>query len=144
MKIINGDLIQLAINGHFDVIIHGCNCFNIMGAGIAKQIKKEFPKAFEADKEFIGEKLGNYSCATILDRDDVFVVVNAYTQYKIGYGSVDYNAIRSVFKKINKDYNMLRIGYPKIGCGLAGGNWTIVESIINEELKGQDHTLVIL
>lgn len=38
MKVITGNLIKLAINGDFDVIIHGCNCFCKMGAGIAKQI----------------------------------------------------------------------------------------------------------
>lgn len=27
MKIIKGDLIKLALDGKFDVIIHGCNCF---------------------------------------------------------------------------------------------------------------------
>ena len=36
-----------------------------------------------------------------------------------------------------------RIGYPKIGAGLAGGDWSIIEKIIDEELQGTDHTLVI-
>ncbi len=35
LNIINGDLIDLAKNGNFDVIIHGCNCFRTMGVGIA-------------------------------------------------------------------------------------------------------------
>ena len=49
MKLIKGDLIQLAKNGEFDVIIHGCNCFCTMGAGIAKTIKDIFPEAYKAD-----------------------------------------------------------------------------------------------
>ena len=38
MKTITGDLIKLAQDGVFDVIIHGCNCQNTMGAGIAKTV----------------------------------------------------------------------------------------------------------
>lgn len=45
MNIVHGDLIQLALAGQFDVIIHGCNCFCTMGAGIAKAIRQEFPEA---------------------------------------------------------------------------------------------------
>jgi len=37
----------------------------------------------------------------------------------------------------------MRIGYPLIGAGLAGGDWTIISAIIDEELKGEDHALVI-
>mgnify|MGYP001795501660 FL=1 len=39
MKTIKGDLVKLAIKGEFDLIIHGCNCFCTMGAGIAKTIR---------------------------------------------------------------------------------------------------------
>jgi O-acetyl-ADP-ribose deacetylase (regulator of RNase III) len=42
-----GDLIRLAILGNFDVIVHGCNCFKTMGGGIAAQIKRVFPKAYQ-------------------------------------------------------------------------------------------------
>lgn len=33
MKYILGNLIQLADQGNFDVIIHGCNAFTTMGGG---------------------------------------------------------------------------------------------------------------
>ncbi len=35
-----------------------------------------------------------------------------------------------------------RIGYPLIGAGLAKGNWKLISQIIDEELEGEDHTLV--
>ena len=37
--IVQGNLIALADAGQIDVLIHGCNCFCTMGAGIAKDIK---------------------------------------------------------------------------------------------------------
>ena len=49
MKQRTGDLIDLAADGEFDVIVHGCNCECIMGGGIAKQIKMSFPPAYKAD-----------------------------------------------------------------------------------------------
>lgn len=49
MKTARGDLLAFATAGDFDVIIHGCNCQNTMGAGIAKSIKKQFPAAYDAD-----------------------------------------------------------------------------------------------
>ena len=35
MKVTQGDLLQLALAGQFDVIVHGCNCQCQMGKGIA-------------------------------------------------------------------------------------------------------------
>ena len=42
VKTTDGDLLKLAKNGEFDVIIHGCNCFTAMFSGIAGQIRKEY------------------------------------------------------------------------------------------------------
>ena len=147
MKIIKGDLIKLALEGNFDVIVHGCNCFCTMGAGIAKVIKSEFPEAYEADcrtEKGSKDKLGTYSHATVERNGNEITVINAYTQhdYKGTGMKADYDAIRSVFKKIKSNYSGKRIGYPKIGAGLAGGDWDQISKIIDEELTDEDHTLV--
>lgn len=144
MKKIHGDLIQLAKTGEFDVIIHGCNCFNTMGAGIAKLIKCEFPEAYLADlnteKGHIG-KLGTIS----FGKSDGLTIVNAYTQFNWrGKGlKADYNAIQKAFREIKHQFSGQKIGYPAIGAGLAGGDWKIIEKIIDEELSGEDHSLVV-
>jgi O-acetyl-ADP-ribose deacetylase (regulator of RNase III) len=147
MKTIKGDLIRLALNNEFDVIIHGCNCFNHMGAGIAKTIKQNFPEAYAADqKTRKGDKgkLGRYSYATVDVNGDALVVINAYTQFEWwGKGNkADYKAIESVFRLIKKNFSGKRIGYPAIGAGLAGGNWQTISAIIETELEGEDHTFV--
>jgi len=143
MKILGGDLIKMAEDGKFDVIIHGCNCFNTMGAGIARTIATKYPQAYHADCATINadkSKLGNYTCSL----SNGFGIVNAYTQYSFGGGrSVNYEAISRVFARIKKDFTGMRIGYPMIGAGLGGGNWKIISCIIDEELRGEDHTLVI-
>jgi O-acetyl-ADP-ribose deacetylase (regulator of RNase III) len=144
MRIIKGDIIKLALDGQFDVIVHGCNCFHTMGAGVAKQIKTMFPAAYKADlmtKYGDKSKLGTYSIASV----DNLKILNAYTQYDFsGSGiKVHYSAIKSVFSAIKSQYSGKRIGYPKIGAGLAGGNWGIISEIIDKELEGEDHALVV-
>lgn len=149
MKVVHGDLLALSKQGHFDVIIHGCNCFCTMGAGIARAIKAQFPAAFEADCHTIKgdrNKLGTYSCAEIASGQYKFTIVNAYTQFQFsGSGvKVDYEAMQDVFRLIKQDFTGQRIGYPMIGAGLAGGDWDKIAKIIESELTGEDHTLVRL
>ena len=153
MKVVQGDLIQLALAGHFDAIIHGCNCQCVMGAGIAKAIRISFPEAYTADlatKHIKPElKLGSYTAAEICRQqrygkpDVYFHVVNAYTQ--LGYGAgvqVSYTALARVLDMINYSYKGCKIAYPKIGAGLGGGKWSTIETIIDECLTDVDHTLV--
>jgi len=147
MNILKGDLIEFARAGRFDVIVHGCNCFCTMGAGIARLIRDNFPEAYQADlKTESGDKtkLGTYSRADIKNKGRVFTVVNGYTQYDFsGHGPlVDYDAVQNLFAIIKNDFANQRIAYPKIGAGLAKGDWEVISGIINKELKGENHTLV--
>lgn len=147
MKVIKGDLIKLALNGHFDVIVHQTNCFNTFGAGIARQIAIDIPEACIADnytKRGDISKMGTIGIVNIQRGDVNFTVVNAYAQYGCNINKVnaDYDALRKCFKQIKNRFSGKRIGYPKIACGLARGNWDLVSKIINEELDGEDHTLV--
>ena len=144
IKTVKGDLIKLALKGEFDVIAHGCNCFCKMGAGIAKQIKSAFPSAFDVDKVTVEgdrDKLGTCTWAECLP----CTVVNAYTQYHYGRErvNVDYDAIRSCMKWIAiKFKDRKKIGLPKVGAGLGGGDWNKIKAIIEEELKGMNVTIV--
>ena len=147
MNVITGDLLRFALDGRFDVIVHGCNCQCAMGKGIALSIKQQFPEAYDADLQTPkGDrpKLGTVSTAAIERPPARFTVVNAYTQFHYrGEGVLaDYDAIRSAFRLVRQRFAGRRIGYPKIGAGLAKGDWPTIAAIIDEELSGEDHTLV--
>ena len=134
---ITGDLLEYAKIKQFDVIVHGANCFCTMGSGIAKQIKEQFPEAYEADcKTTKGDilKLGSYTYRKARHYD--FIIVNGYTQYNYGTDSpkADYEAITLVMRKINFNFKGRTIGMPKIGAGLAGGDWDRIKKIIETEL----------
>ena len=118
-----------------------------MGKGIALAIRQHFPEAYEVDcRTTKGDrsKLGTISTAEIVRDGRVFSVLNAYTQFHWRGAGVkaDYTAIRDAFRAVKRRFAGLRIGYPRIGAGLAGGDWTVIAAIIEEELAGEDHALV--
>jgi len=148
MKEIEGDLIQMALNGDFDIIAHGCNCFCTMNSGIAKTIKETFESAYFADqktKRGNYNKLGNITLGNYeLTNNKFLTILNCYTQYNYGTDEVhlNYIALAMCLNKINFFYKGKKIGLPVIGCGLGGGDWNIVKEIIKKELTDLDVTIV--
>ncbi len=147
MKTIKGDLIQLALSKKFDLIIHGCNCFCSMGAGIARQIRETFPDAYQADIATTPgdkNKLGKYSQADIQINGKSLTIINGYTQYHYSGPNVlvDYEATMILFSLIKINFSGKTIGYPKIGAGLAKGDWEKISTIIDHQLEGENHTMV--
>lgn len=148
MRVIEGDLIKLANEGHFDIIVHGCNCFNNFGAGIAKQIRHVWPNAFKSDLRTVKgdpNKLGTYTTATVDANGNSLLVINAYTQYRYGTRerNVDYEALRKVFETISETFHGSKIGIPLIGGGYAGGDHQLLLDIFEETMANVDITLVL-
>lgn len=150
MKKVRGDLIKLFRAREFDVIIHGCNCGNNMGDGIAKTIRDEFPEAYAADlatEAWDIYKLGTFTYADIAN---LGYIVNAYTQYRFfgvglnGGPLCEYDALRSCFKGVKEQFGGVgrRFGVPAIGAARAGGDWNVISKIIDEEMEGEDVTFV--
>jgi len=136
IQYIQGDL----LTAKADIIVHGCNCFQTMGAGIAATIKEEYPGAYAADLSYgkYGDscKLGSYSKwfgQHKVHTGHKFHIVNLYTQYLYDrrLKPFDYNAFIKGFELVLNDFPASVIAMPKIGAGLAGGNWEIIEAIIN-------------
>jgi O-acetyl-ADP-ribose deacetylase (regulator of RNase III) len=162
---VKGDLIKMAQRAKFDVIAHGCNCFCQMGAGIAPQMAKAFScndaSKYHGESTSYPDLRGDMSKLGTIETYAWFVfdeegnrrrldVVNAYTQYKYGRNHadgdknpVDYAAIEMCMKKMNYRFKGKHIGLPKIGAGLAGGDWERIKGIIQRELKDCEVTIVI-
>jgi len=147
IKEIKGDLIEIAKKGgEFNTIMHGANCFSTMGSGIAKQIKDNFPNAYLADTKDPRsplQRLGDFSWEIEKsENEDSLAVINLYQQFEPGR-NLDYDALRLGLRKVNFIFKNHQIGLPKfMGCGIAGGDWNIVEQIIKEELKDCKVTIV--
>ena len=113
---------------------HGTNCVGVMGAGVAKAIRAKYPEVFsqyktlcDTNKDDNTRLLGTVQAVESKGK----VILNLFTQLGFGHGiQVDYNAVRSCFQILNakaEEMEITRIGFPKIGAGLGGGDWETIE-----------------
>jgi len=137
-----GNVLDLAEAGEFDIVVQGCNCFNAMGGGIAREIRERYPEVAEADmKTFRGDynKLGNWTEGYAWynthkgENADNFVIVNAYRQYNMSAGEdvFEYVAFELILQKLARKYFNKRIGFPYIGMGLAMGDKSAIMQQLN-------------
>jgi O-acetyl-ADP-ribose deacetylase (regulator of RNase III) len=129
LKHTKGNLLDLAEAGEFDIVVQGCNCFNTMGGGIAREIRERYPHVAAVDGKTIrGDytKLGNWTQENVLLKNGTvtFDIINAYTQYNMSQGTdvFEYTAFQLILEKLTFVYPGKRIGLPYIGMGLAGGD----------------------
>lgn len=139
---IEGNLLNFPKN--IDFIAHSCNTHNVMGAGIAQQIKYRYPQSYSADCHAMMEGknvLGDFSFAWT-DATQNKGIYNMYTQDRIGgTRAVNYEgfyaSLESVLNHIewqsSHDEEKKALGLPMgISCGLAGGDWGIIKAIIED------------
>jgi O-acetyl-ADP-ribose deacetylase (regulator of RNase III) len=145
-----GDLLEQT---DIDIIVHQANLEHTFGAGIARAIKQKFPYAYEADlaTPFCDKsKLGSFSVGRNITLQGP-VVINLYSQTSLYPSHTSYDAmfeglshLRSrlefAFPKTEK-----KIGFPyQMGCGLADGNWQVVEAIIRAVFEDSRFEIVIV
>jgi O-acetyl-ADP-ribose deacetylase (regulator of RNase III) len=125
------------------ILIHGCNCHNAMGSGVAKTIRKIYPGAWLEDQKTLWgdkNKLGTFTSWSgkhyYYDQD--ITVINLYSQYKYGHTEVyaDYKAILDGLKQVEFVYRGASFAMPRIGAGLARGDWAKIKDIIKVVFTG--------
>lgn len=140
-----------------DIICHQVNCIGVMGAGIAAQIKHKWKNVFEQyasichipqhSEDLLGD------CQIIKVEDpNISYVANLFGQNLVGRNGVMTNyqaleeAMQSVVEFVLQEYpNGCTVGFPyKIGCGIAGGNWEIVISIIEKVFQNTNINVKIV
>lgn len=126
-------------------IVHGCNARGVMGGGVAASIRSKYPQAYEdyrQEFERSGLKLG--TCViTDIDAAQGLYVANAITQENFGNDGrkyVSYEAIHKAMSIVAEEANDrgLSVHYPLIGAGLAGGNWGVIQPVIDDAFSKYD------
>ena len=128
------------------LIVHCCNTLGAWGAGFVVPLGRRYPKAKEKYKKFIEENKGTISLGEV---NEVKVADNIYVEnligqsflYKKANGEIpcNYIAIEHGFLKIMENWSnkgKYSIHMPRIGCGLAGGDWKTIENIIQRTFVG--------
>lgn len=127
--------------GGTKIIVHICNDIGAWGKGFVMAISKKWDKPekeyrnwHKSKKDF---KLGNVRFVEV--EKDV-IVANLIGQHDIiaknSIPPIRYQAVEEGLLKIGlkaKEINA-SIHMPRIGCGLAGGEWSEIEKIINKTL----------
>lgn len=151
-----GCLVAAFARCEVDVIAHQANCQRTMGSGVAKAIREAYPEAYTADFAAPGaprERLGTFSMALISrpDMDNLCfsrlgVIYNLYGQLYYGYDPMkqytNYDMLDSAMGSMAEQVPAgVWIGMPKLGCGLAGGSWDVVENLIKQNFI--NHNVVV-
>lgn len=120
------------------VIIHGCNNRGVMGSGVAKAIRSKWPMAYNVYRmnfeSTIPDGLGSFT--SYYSTEDEKTIVNLISQDGYGYDGkkyASYTAIMSGLVDIvnwNRYNKITKFAIPKIGCGLGGLKWEIMEIIL--------------
>ena len=134
------------------VIVHICNDIGKWGRGFVLAISKRWPEPEqEYRRAFMGGKslgLGDVQFISVSDNITVANLVGQHgikRKYSTGEPPVRYDAIRNGLERVSaysKEHNA-SVHMPRIGCGLAGGTWEMIEPIILETLVSNNVSSIV-
>jgi O-acetyl-ADP-ribose deacetylase (regulator of RNase III) len=139
-----GDLLQAGE----DIIGHQVNCQGVMGSGIAKTLRDAYPNLYSEYKRFADqhhprELLGKCQLVEVGSK----LVANLFGQLTYGRDNIrytDYGALKqsllTLKERARSQGDSVALPY-NIGCGLANGDWKVVEAILQEVFIDYDVTL---
>lgn len=126
------------------IIAHVCNDVGGWGRGFVMALSRRWPEAEKAYRAWHSSEshgqpfaLGEVQFVAVSNGTWVANMIGQHdTRPKNGVPPVRYEAIRAALSKVaafaaSKEAS---VHMPRIGCGLAGGDWSQVAAIINDEL----------
>lgn len=147
-----GDATNPEVSGP-KVIVHVCNDIGAWGAGFVMALSKKWsePEAEYrrwyaiGDESFLPFKLGTVQPVFVGGNTLVINMIAQHETIKTNSKPLDYEALFKCLKDV-RPYALFgdvtegsaSVHMPRIGCGLAGGNWEVVEAIIEKTLDGLD------
>ena len=136
---LKGNALEPNVDGK-KIIVHCCNDVGGWGAGFVVAISKKWK---QPEREYRAmspseRRLGNVQLVVV---EDNVTVANLIGQRDIKSNSynvppVRYGAIEQGLKKIAEwaESTNASIHMPRIGCGLSGGKWSIMEKVIESAI----------
>lgn len=136
IKYIKGNILNVTEG----IIVQQVNCFGVMGAGLAKQIRDKWPNVYNSYQERVHYSPNNEDLLGMIvwNRVDTdLFVASIFGQYDYGHGA-KFTIYPALFKGLDyvfgeAEVDQISVYIPKgLGCGLAGGNWDFVEAYIKD------------
>ena len=143
---ISGDATAPIGEGH-KIIAHICNDIGRWGKGFVVAISRRWPEP-EADYRnwYAGRNQNNFGLGAVrvVPVTDNLSVANMVGQHGIrrkgGTPPIRYDAVRMCLDRLGDLAEPLdaSVHMPRIGCGLAGGDWSDIEPILQDALASRD------
>lgn len=131
MKTINGNLLEIKEG----IICHQVNCKRVAGAGLALQIRKKWPRWYDAYRRYSEPELGEVFLFPV---ESELYLASLYGQDRYGRGlQTNYFALESALKKLRLLLSQAFVEnepvyFPRIGAGMGGGDWNVIEPLIQK------------
>jgi O-acetyl-ADP-ribose deacetylase (regulator of RNase III) len=149
----HGDATQPEGDG-IKIIAHVCNDIGKWGKGFVVALSRRSPKPEQAFRQWFTERQTNdYGLGAVQFvqiEPDVWVA-NMIGQHKIkvtgaaGIPPIRYEAIDQALTTVASKALEIQatVHMPRIGCGLAGGEWQLIEPLIIQNLASRDVAVTV-
>jgi len=111
---------------------HGVNTSGVMGAGVAKVVRELFPDVYDTYRAVCKKGILKPGHVLPIKTDDGRYIMNLASQDKPGpnasYEWVDSSLSNTL--AFMTEYRIPSLAIPRIGCGIGGLDWELVEDII--------------
>lgn len=136
------------------LIIHCCNDIGVWGAGFVTALSKRWKQPEQSYREWMSDRTDGYTqlgqvqfCPTT---DPDIRVANIIGQHRVGEDEngnspVRYDALEQGFQTVARyamEYDASVHG-PRLGSGLAGGDWKRIESLLEHEIVSKGISVTI-
>lgn len=133
------------------IMAHGVNTQGVMGSGFAAKVARLYPEvreAYLAKHKKDGWKVGEIQVVEVAGHDSLKAICNIASQKYYGYDDkvyVSYDGLRDGLNLLLGYAEDLGFGVavPRIGCGLANGDWRIIECIMIDAIKDRSVNLEV-
>lgn len=141
-QVVQGDIFST----HLNAIAHGVNCQGVMGAGIALEVKRRYPEAYNGYVRYLNRYDPiQYTAVGTMHPYPVpgtnLHILNCFTQVdtakRRGDVAISYQSIFTSFLDAGlycKENGIKELAIPQVGAGLGGGNWKIIYQLIANAL----------
>lgn len=145
LRIIDGDISE----AEESIIVHQVNCQGKMNSGVAKSIRKKFPKAYDDYMKIKDKpsKLGEVWFTMSKNEDSVKYIGNLFGQLNYGYDRkryTNYEALYTGLERVKEIAKLrgLSVAIPyKIGSDRGGADWNVVRAMIEVIFSDYEVTL---
>jgi O-acetyl-ADP-ribose deacetylase (regulator of RNase III) len=150
IRYVTGDATQPIGKGP-KAICHIVNNCGAWGAGFVLAVSKRWAAP---EKKYLGWHASDKDFGlgliqpVLVEPSGPLWVINMIAQHGVGRGDgppIRYKALRQCLNQVADfaERNGTTIHAPRIGCGLAGGDWAMVSKLIQETLTDKDYDVTI-